>query len=233
MEAKQTNPHTEHRQRMRSLVRAQGFDGMADHNLLEFLLFYAIPRKDTNELAHRLIARFGSLAQVLEAPPERLTEVEGVGESTALLLGAIFALHGRLVRSDGGKKVRLETPEEMIRFLRGQFQGVQKETAFLLCLDATGKLRNCCKLGEGSANAVIVDKRAVMEAALRCNASVAVLAHNHPNGIAAPSREDLLLTEECVKLLRAVDIRLADHIIEGGGEFLSLASIKKFQPIFL
>lgn len=233
MKTKQPNLHADHRQRVRSLVQAQGFDGMADHNLLEFLLFYAIPRRDTNELAHRLIAQFGSLAQVLEAPPERLAQVEGVGERTALLLSAVFALHCRLARGDGKEKVRLETPEDLISFLRPRFHGVQKETAFLLCMDANGKLRNCCKLGEGSAEAVVVDKRAVMEVALRCNASVAVLAHNHPNGIAAPSREDLLLTEECVSMLRTVNIRLADHIIEGGGEYLSLASVRKFQSIFL
>ena len=232
MEAKKPNPHAEHRQRMRNLVRTQGFDGMADHNVLEFLLFYAIPRKDTNELAHRLIAQLGSLSQVLEAPVERLTEVEGVGESTALLLHTVFALHGRLSRSDSKEKILLETPEDIIRFLRERFRGARKETAFLLCMDATGRLRNCCKLGEGSTEAVIIDKRAVMEAALRCDASVTVLAHNHPNGVAAPSREDLTLTEDCARMLHAVGIRLADHIIEGGGEYLSLASVKKFQPIF-
>ncbi|MBR4728267.1 MAG: DNA repair protein RadC [Clostridia bacterium] len=234
MEAKKTNPHADHRQRMRSLVRARGFDGMAEHNVLEFLLFYAIPRKDTNELAHRLIEQFGSLSKVLEASPERLMRVEGVGESTALLLSAVFALHCRLSRGDDDReKVYLETAEDMIRFLRARFQGVRKETAFLLCLDAGGKLISCRKLGEGSAESVIVDKRAVMETALHCNASLVVLAHNHPNGMAAPSREDLILTEACASMLRTVGIRMADHIIEGGGEYLSLASVSKFHRFFL
>lgn len=233
METKGKNPHAHHRQRVRDQVRANGFDGMADHNVLEFLLFYAIPRRDTNELAHLLIDRFGSLAQVLDAPVERLTEVDGIGESAALLLTSVSELNRRLTQNTVKGKPRLETPEEIHAFLQMKYRSVRREVAYLLCLDESGRLLNCCKLGEGNADAVLVDKRTVLETALRNDARVVVMAHNHPNGIAAPSREDLTLTEECARMLRTVGIRLADHVIVAGEDFVSLASIRKFRPIFL
>lgn len=233
METKKQNLHAHHRQRVRDAIRARGLDGLADHQVLEFLLFYSIPRRDTNELAHRLVDRFGSLERVLDAPLERLTEVEGVGESTALLLTSISALNRRLSDSAGKKKIRLETPEEIYEFLRLKYRGLRKEVAYMLCLDSAGRLLNCCKLAEGTPTAVPFDKRLVLEIAMRNDASHVVIAHNHPSGPAAPSQEDLAATKQCADMLRGAGIRLADHVIVSEDEFISLVSVKKFRAMFL
>ena len=103
----------------------------------------------------------------------------------------------------------------------------------MLCLDAVGNLINCCKLGEGTPGSVIVDKRKVLETALRNKADKVIFAHNHPNGIAAPSKDDINMTSELSSVLFSVGIRLADHIIVAGNEAVSLASVEKFRPLFM
>lgn len=207
---------------------------MPDHNLLELLLFYSIPRKDTNEIAHRLIDTFGSLNGVFDAPYERLMEVEGVGESSALLLSIVPGICRRYVEGmTDKKKLNLSTPESAGEYVVKKYYGCKTEIFYMLCLDAVGNLINCCKLSEGTKGTVIVDKRIMLEVALRNNADKVVFVHNHPNGIAAPSRDDLEMTCDLSAVLSTVGIRLADHFIVAGDEYVSLASVEKFQKFFL
>lgn len=207
---------------------------MPDHNLLELLLFYSIPRKDTNEIAHRLIDTFGSLNGVFDAPYERLMEVEGVGESSALLLSIVPGICRRYVEGmTDKKKLNLSTPESVGEYVVKKYYGCKTEIFYMLCLDAVGTLINCCKLSEGTKGTVIVDKRIMLEVALRNNADKVVFVHNHPNGIAAPSRDDLEMTCDLSAVLSTVGIRLADHFIVAGDEYVSLASVEKFQKFFL
>ena len=207
---------------------------MPDHNLLELLLFYSIPRKDTNELAHRLIATFGSLNGVFDASYEQLLEVEGIGESSALLLSAVPAVCRRYIEGSVSGKQNLADPEDAIAYVVKKFYGNNKvESFYVLCLDGVGNLINCCKMGEGSAGSVIIDKRIVLETAFRNKADKIIFAHNHPNGVAAPSRDDIVLTSELSTLLNGVGIRLVDHIIVAGGDSVSLASVEKFRPLFV
>lgn len=228
------NPHENHRARVRETFRKAGVDGMPDHNLLELLLFYSIPRKDTNEIAHRLIETFGSLNGVFDAPYERLIEVEGVGESSALLLSLVPGMCRRYIEGmTAKKKINLSTPEAVGDYIVKKYYGCKTEVFYMLCLDAVGNLINCCKLSEGSTGTVVVDKRIMLETALRNNADKIVFAHNHPNGIAAPSKNDLEMTYDFSTVLSTVGIRLADHFIVAGNEYLSLASVEKFQTFFL
>ena len=231
---KENNIHQNHRARIRETFREAGVDRMPDHNLLEFLLFYSIPRKDTNELAHRLISTFGSLNRVFDASYEQLLEVEGMGESSALLISAVPAICRRYIESSSSKKINLSEPEVAINYIVSKFYGSNKtESFYMLCLDATGNLINCCKLGEGSPDSVIIDKRAILETAFRNNADKVIFAHNHPNGVAAPSKNDLAMTGEFSSILCGVGIRLADHIIVAGDEAVSLASLEKFKSLFV
>ena len=228
------NPHEKHRARLRETFRKAGADDMPDHNLLELLLFYSIPRKDTNELAHRLISTFGSLNGVFDATYERLLEVEGVGESSALLLSTIPALCRRYVEGSVSGKINLSEPEDAILYVVKKFYGNHKrEIFYMLCLDGVGNLINCCKMSEGSAGTVVVDKRYVLETAIRNNADKVIFAHNHPNGVAVPSKNDLSLTSELGSLLNGLGIRVADHIIVAGGDSISLASLEKYRPLFI
>ena len=227
------NPHQNHRARLRETFRKAGVDGMPDHNLLELLLFYSIPRKDTNELAHRLILTFGSLNRVFDASYEELLSVDGMGESSALLISSIPAVCKRY--AEGGKtdKIDLCEPSDAIEYAIRKFYGSKTEEFYVMCLDGTGCLTNCCKIGDGSVSTVSVNKRKVLEVVLRNNADRVILAHNHPNGVAAPSREDVNMTGEISSMLKSVGIRLADHIIVANGDAISLASIEKFRNLFI
>ena len=207
---------------------------MPDHNLLELLLFYSIPRKDTNELAHRLIETFGSLNGVFNASYDRLAEVEGMGDSSALLLSVIPGICRRYIEGMlNGKTVNLSDTESAGNYIVNKFYGCNNEVFYMVCLDAVGNLINCCKLGEGTSGTVVVDKRIMLETALRNKADKVIFAHNHPNGVAAPSKDDLELTYEFSSVLSTVGIRMADHFIVAGNDALSLASVKKFDKLFL
>ncbi|MDY6016267.1 MAG: DNA repair protein RadC [Oscillospiraceae bacterium] len=231
---KPENLHENHRARVRETFKRAGADGMPDHNLLELLLFYSIPRKDTNEIAHRLIAAFGSLGRVFDASYEELMEIDGIGESSALLISMIPSICRRYIESSNSPKVNLSEPEETMNYIIRKYYGSNKvESFYMLCLDAVGNLINCCKLGEGTPGSVIVDKRKVLETALRNKADKVIFAHNHPNGIAAPSKDDINMTSELSSVLFSVGIRLADHIIVAGNEAVSLASVEKFRPLFM
>lgn len=230
---KDANLHKEHRSRVRQKFIKTGLEGQPDHNILEFLLFYSIPRKDTNEIAHKLIKTFGSLNGVFDATYERLLEVEGIGESSALLLSSISSICRKYVEGTYGKKINLSEPEDARNYILSKYYGCKNEIFYLICLDANGNLINCCNLGEGSPDSVAIDKRAVLETAFRNSADTVILAHNHPGGIAAPSKEDLLMTGEFTSIFKKVGIRLADHIIVGGSDALSLAEVPKFSAYFL
>ncbi len=230
---KNDNPHKNHRSRLRDTFRKAGVDGLPDHNILEFLLFYSIPRKDTNELAHKLIAEFGSLSRVFDATYEQLMDIDGIGESSALLISMIPGLCRRYSEGKSKGRVNLSERENAEKYLVEKYYGCKTEIFYMLCLDATGNLINCCKLGEGTPETVLIDKRYVMQLAFRNDADKIIFAHNHPKGIAAPSRNDLELTNEFSTLFASVGIRLVDHIIVAGNDTLSLASVQKFKKLFI
>ena len=232
MSQQKENVHKNHRSRMRATIRQTGVESIPDINLLEYLLFYSIPRKDTNEIAHNLLDAFGSLNGVLNASYEQLLEVEGMGENSALLISLIPGICRRYVESGEGKKINLSEPEDVVNYIKTKYYGENKEVFYLLCLDALGNLINCCKLGEGTAETVLFDKRSVLETAFRNKADTVIFAHNHPNGVAAPSKTDMDTTGEFVLLFRKVGIRLADHIIIAGNDAISLATTGKYTLLF-
>lgn len=230
---KNDNPHKNHRARLRETFRNAGVDGMPDHNILEFLLFYSIPRKDTNELAHKLIAEFGSLSRVFDATYEQLLEIDGMGESSALLISQIPGICRRYIEGKSTGKVNLSDPKDAQNYLKDKFYGCKTEMFYLLCLDSYGNLINCCKVAQGTPGTVLVDKRTVMQTACRNDADKVILAHNHPNGIAVPSREDLELTNDFSSMLSTVGIRVVDHIIVADNDTISLVSVDKFKRLFI
>lgn len=232
MSQQKENVHKNHRSRMRATIRQTGIESIPDINLLEYLLFYSISRKDTNEIAHNLLDAFGSLNGVLNASYEQLLEVEGMGENSALLISLIPGICRRYVESGEGKKINLSEPEDVVNYIKTKYYGENKEVFYLLCLDALGNLINCCKLGEGTAETVLFDKRSVLETAFRNKADTVIFAHNHPNGVAAPSKTDMDTTGEFVLLFRKVGIRLADHIIIAGNDAISLATTGKYTVLF-
>lgn len=218
---------------MRETIRKTGVDAISDVNLLEYMLFYSIPRKDTNEIAHRLLDAFGSLNGVFNATYEQLLNVEGMGENSALFISLIPGLCRRYIESGYSKKINLSEPEDMLEYIKSKYYGEVKEVAYVVCLDALGNLLNCFKLGEGSAETVSFDKRAILEMVLRVKADAVVLAHNHPNGVAAPSKDDVNVTTEFTTVFRKVGIKFVDHIIIAGNDAFSFATSYKYSKLFL
>ncbi len=214
--------HKDHRKRMKDRFLKQGLDGFTPIQALEFLLFYSIPRQDTNLIAHRLINHFGSLSQVLEAPVEELVKVGGIGEHSAILLNLINQM-SRFYLMDRAKREKvLPTIEDCARYLQPYFYGRMNETVFLLCLDAKCKAISCKEVGEGSVNSAGISVRRIVETALREGASSVVLAHNHPSGIAIPSAEDIQTTRRIAAALQSVEIHLADHIVVAEDDYVSM-----------
>ena len=214
--------HDGHREKMRRRFQETGLEGFADHEALELLLYYAIPRRDTNELAHRLLARYGSLSALLQAPIEDLRRVEGVGESAAVLLKLVPAFVYKAQRSAGQETV-LNSTEKAGRYLLSCFAGERNEVIYQLCLDRKGKLLARKRLSEGGSAAAELNIRRLVENALLSSASAVILSHNHPSGIALPSREDYATTQQAQDALRTIGVELLDHIIVAEDDYVSLA----------
>lgn len=214
--------HDGHREKMRRRFQETGLEGFADHEALELLLYYAIPRRDTNELAHRLLARYGSLSALLQAPIEDLRRVEGVGESAAVLLKLVPAFVYKAQRSAGQETV-LNSTEKAGRYLLTCFAGERNEVIYQLCLDRKGKLLARKRLSEGGSAAAELNIRRLVENALLSSASAVILSHNHPSGIALPSREDYATTQQAQDALRTIGVELLDHIIVAEDDYVSLA----------
>lgn len=214
--------HADHRQRMKNRFLNSGLDDFSDVQVLEMLLFYCIPRKDTNPIAHKLISNFGSFSQVMEAPAEELAKVEGVGMQAATFLSFVTQVGRYYMVNQAQQNTVLTTINECGKYLMPYFYGRRNETVYLLCLDAKCKVLCCKKIGEGSVNSAGVPIRRIVETALGANATSVILAHNHPSGIATPSEEDMHTSCRVAAALSTVDIVLADHIVVSDDDFVSL-----------
>ena len=222
--------HDGHRQRLKERFRKEGLDNFDELYVLELLLFYCVPRANTNPLAHRLLNAFGSLTAVLEASPEELEKIEGIGPniSTFLTLITQVGRYYQVKRSEPGEI--LKTIEQCGKYLVPYFYGRDKETVYILCLDAKCKVLCCKKVGEGSVNSANVPIRRIVEMALGANATTVVLAHNHPSGLAIPSAEDIQTTHRISAALEAVEIILADHIVVSQDDYVSIAQSRYYKP---
>ena len=208
---------------MKARYKDHGLDNFNDVNVLELLLFYAIPRKDTNEIAHALLDHFGSLDRVLEASIPELEAVPGVGESSALLISLIPQIMRRYLTVKKSCVSTISGSADAGRYLVPRLMFEKDEKLLLLCLDAKKSVISCINLGSGVVNAVDVNVRKVVENAVRHRANTVILAHNHPGGVALPSREDERLTIEISAALKLVGIPLVDHIIVAGDDYVSFA----------
>ena len=214
--------HDGHRKKMRARFLETGLDAFADHEALELLLYYAIPRKDTNGIAHELMNRYGTLEAVRSAPVEDLMRVEGIGEQAAVLLKLVPKVVQK-ARLSANKDTILNSTERAGSFLLERFRGEKNEVIYQLCLDKKGKLLSCRRLNEGGADSSELNLRRLVENALLASASAVILSHNHPSGIALPSTEDYATTERVQEALRMVGVTLVDHIIVADDDFVSMA----------
>ena len=208
---------------MRRRFLKGGLESFADHEALELLLYYAIPRRDTNPVAHALMERYGSLPAVLAAPVEDLKQVAGIGESAAILLKLPLQICGKAKMADVEQETVLSSVERVGAYLLDRFAGESNEVIYQLCLDRKGKLLACKRIGEGGVSDAEMNLRRMVENAVLTKASGVILAHNHPSGIALPSAEDIAATQKAKAAMDVIGVVLADHIIVADGDFVSLA----------
>ena len=218
--------HTGHRGRVKEEFRTRGIEGWPDHRVLELLLFYAIPQGDVNPLAHELIDRFGSLSGVMDALPEELMKVKGMGEHSVTLLKLFPAVLGRYMEGRTELGEIIHTAAEAGHVLAPYLYGARNEMIYVLCLDAKEKVLGVRRLSEGSVHSAEVTIRRVAEECLALRASICYLAHNHPSSLATPSPEDVNMTKMLRSALEPLGVELADHLVFSDGDMVSIQESK-------
>jgi DNA repair protein RadC len=214
--------HSGHRQRVKAEFLANGIQGWSDHRVLELLLFYTIPQGDVNELAHELIDRFETIAGVLDASPDELKKVPGVGDHTVVLLHLVSSIGGLYLRERSSISNIVNNVDQAKKILAPYFHGARNEMAYVLCLDSKHKFLGVRKISEGSIHAADISIRRVMEEALGLRASAIYLAHNHVSNLAFPSEADWRTTDLVRTALAPASLELIDHLIFVDGDAVSL-----------
>lgn len=216
------NLHKDHRKRVKKRFLNTGFESFEKHEMLELLLYYSIPRKDTNAIAHRLIDTFGSLSAVFDAPVEKLCEVDGISEHTAVLIKMIPQLAREYAADIDLDKKSFSDYFELGEFFVSKFLGETKEKLYAAFFDNGMHMLDCIKLSEGNTNSTDANIRSLSYNAIRLDCSFVALAHNHPNSLPIPSVEDLDVTKACRLALKLVDVELVEHYVVSGGRFMGV-----------
>lgn len=214
--------HSDHRKRVRNKFMKYGIDAFEPHEVLEFLLFWAIPRKDTNILAHKLINKFGSIAAVLDAPYNSLLEIDGIGESTAIFLKLLPSIARVYEEEKFLIKSKIPSMEECCHKLVLKFIGRNEEAVALMLFDSKGKIVFEGIINKGSVNAVEIYSRRIVELISSYFATSLILAHNHPSGVAIPSKEDIRSTDKLARILESMHVKFLDHIIVADDDYVSM-----------
>lgn len=217
------NLHKDHRSRMRKRFAEHGFDGFADHEILELLLFYAIPQKDTNPLAHALLNEYKSLANVLEADKESLTKIPGVGEVAASLITMVPHLARVYERSCMEKGGLLNDITAIGTFAISMMRGKVSEEFGMICLDSNRHVKWHGIIAKGTLDQIEAYPRLIVSEVVKHHAKNVIFVHNHPTGSLLPSPSDKETTRRLVDVLKAIDVVTLDHIIVSDNRFYSMA----------
>ncbi len=223
--------HINHRQRMYERYQKSGLDSFAPHEALELMLYYVIPRKDVNPLAHDLIETFGSFSNVLDAHPDDLIKVSGVSQRCAVYLNMLPKIMRLYNTQKAQSSLPLDSAGKVIDFLSDLFYGWNKEVFYLLCLDAKCSLTQYVQISIGETGGLHVHPKKVVEAAIRYNSSQVIFAHNHPSGMVQPSEEDILFTRRLAVVMSTIDIPVIDHVILNDTSSYSFARQGEMQQI--
>ena len=217
---KKENLHAGHRARMREKYLRVGLDGFAEHEILEFLLYYCFPQQNTNELAQMLIKSFGSLSGVLSASVSELCMIKGIGERSAILLHLV----GDIVTRETAyseQKIKLNTTDKIGSFLAPLYKNAKTECVIALALDEELNVMRSIKVYEGCFDSSGLPIPKIVRMLVNCGAAAAVISHNHPSGLAFPSVSDIRATNALKTALECVGIQLIDHIIVVPDDYVS------------
>ena len=220
---KPDNPNAKHRERMRARYIKAGLDAMAPHEILEMLLFYAIPRKDTNKMAHRILNEFGSLHNIFESSPQDIVKRCKLTKNTAVLLSMIAPLARQYNLSKWNGRTVFTSSKELGEYAVSLFIGEVTECFYIICLNNSLSLVAAELLEKGTIDRIELYPKEILRRVLYHNASYVVLAHNHPSGSTDISSSDITTTNHIKKLMLGVEIDVLDHIIVCGPDYISLA----------
>jgi DNA repair protein RadC len=212
-----------HRRRLRERFARSGLKGFHDHEIVELLLALGTPRKDTKEPAREALAKFGSLKDVLDAPPGRLTEVPGVGPKNIIALRLVKEVAARYLKDRLRERPLAGSPRAVFDYLRQDLGGLHREVFSAVFLNTANKIIEVEQVAEGTVNRAAIHPREVIAAALKHNASRVIFAHNHPAGSMRPSDDDIEITTRLKKACEAVGIDVLDHVIVSADSYFSLA----------
>ncbi len=211
-----------HRERIREKFAAAGLDSFLDHEILELLLTYAVPRRDTKPLAWALLKKFGTLAAVFDADENQLTQVDGIGTGAARFLRLIRAVFKKYSLDEVKETVSIRTPQQVLEYCKASLAGKKEECLEIIYLSVRNTVMSTQVVASGLIDRVAVSPRKIVECALAAKASAIILVHNHPSGDATPSQEDISLTQDVIQAAALFGILVHDHIIVGKGSHYSL-----------
>jgi DNA repair protein RadC len=215
-----------HRERLRTRFLEAGSEALADYEMLELVLFRALPRRDVKPLAKNLLARFGSFAEVISAPRARLDEVDGLGEAAITELKVVQAAAHRLLKGQVSKRPMLSSWSAVLDYVRAAQAFAEKEEFRILFLDKRNQLIADEVQQTGTVDHTPVYPREVVKRALELSASAIILVHNHPSGDPTPSRADIDMTRQVAEVARTLGIQLHDHVIVGKDGHASLKGLR-------
>lgn len=215
-----------HRERLRERFRNGGAEALSDYELLELILFRALPRRDVKPLAKCMIARFGSFAEALSARPERLREIDGLGAAAIVELKIVEAAARRLAKSPIEKRPSLSSFSAVVEYCRAAMAFLDREEFRVLFLDKKNRLIADEVQGIGTVDHAPVYPREIMRRALELGASAMILVHNHPSGDPEPSSSDIHLTHQIIAIGKPLNILVHDHLIIGKHGHVSLKGLR-------
>jgi DNA repair protein RadC len=225
----EASPHYHgHRERLRARFMEAGAQALADYEMLELVLFRALPRRDVKPLAKELLARFGSFAEVISAPAERLKEIDGLSDAAVTELKIVQAAAQRLARGALAKRPALSSWTAVIDYVRAAQAFAEKEQFRILFLDKKNQMIADEVQQEGTVDHTPVYPREVVKRALELSATAIILVHNHPSGDPTPSQADIEMTKQVAQVARTLGIQVLDHVIVGKDGHASLKGLKLF-----
>ena len=203
-----------HRQRLKTRFTQTGFTGFHDYEVLEFLLYFVILRKDTKEIAKNLLKRFGDFSGVLNADIKELLAIKGVGKHIAFFIKAIGATIGFYFDERAKQEdIQFTKLEQVVDYFRATIGGNPNEVMRVVYLNSRNHLLYAENLSEGTVSEAVAFPRKIVEGALKYRATAVIIAHNHPGGLPEPSDNDDLMTQQIMEALKTVKISLQEHVI--------------------
>lgn len=230
---KKPNIHAGHRDRMRKRFEEGGFDNYQPHEALEMLLYYCIPQKDTNEIAHDLLAHFdNSISNVFNASVQELTSVNYISYNTAILIKMIPEFMRMYIDDRNAVGEYIKSTEDAKKYFNAKLFGLDYEVFLIVYLDNSCKIISCEVLEKGTVNAAKVDLNKILKGVLTKKAASCIVAHNHPKGVPFASTEDFETTKKIITFLDHINVTLKDHIIAGESGIIALSESMYYGDIF-